>query len=152
MGEFLKRVESKAGLSESAIRALMEKLAVNLFYNDMSLQKAFDIFDLNKNGSISRSEFTFGMGQLDLGLSLFEISQVLGLMDVNHDGVIEKEEFLGFFKGTFQRLGIDPVKDFSLGLLAKIKNLFSVKGCDLLQWLLFFSPLFSLKIYCYIVS
>ena len=130
--EFLKRIESK-GLTETAIRVLMEKLAVALFYNDMSLKRAFECFDLNRDGCISKNEFLFGMGQLDLGLSLFEITQVMNLMDIDHNGKIDKDEFINTFHNYFEKLQIDPVKDFSLGLLAKIKSLLSVKGADLLQ-------------------
>ena len=130
--EFIKKVETR-GLTEKAIKVLMEKLAVALFYNDMSLKRAFECFDLNKNGEISKNEFLFGMGQLDLGLSLFEITQVLSLMDMNKNEIIEKEEFLNTFQSYFEKLKIDPIKDFSMSLLAKIKSLLNVKGSDLLQ-------------------
>lgn len=46
---------------------MFEKLALALYYSNLSIKKAFDCFDLDKNGSISRNEFYYGITKLNLG-------------------------------------------------------------------------------------
>lgn len=62
------------GISERGINLILEKFATTLFYNDMSLKRVFECFDIDKDGSISKNEFIYGMNQLQLGLSIFEIT------------------------------------------------------------------------------
>ena len=55
-------------LTEQAIKLIVEKLILALFYNNMSLKGAFDCFDLNSNGIISKNEFFYGINSLELGI------------------------------------------------------------------------------------
>ena len=54
-------------LTDKGIQIILEKLAISLYYNNMSLRKAFDCFDLDNDGVIVKNEFLFGMSQLNLG-------------------------------------------------------------------------------------
>ena len=60
-------------LTEEAIRLIVEKLLIALFYNNMSLKGAFDCFDLNSDGIISKNEFFYGINSLELGFHWFFI-------------------------------------------------------------------------------
>ena len=141
--ENTKRIDLKAlidlleerGLTEKVMKVILEKLGIALFFNDMSFKAAFDYFDVDKNDSISRNEFTYGFSQLDLGLSIFEIKQLANIIDLNQDGTISRSEFTQVFEDLFKKFNVDPSKDLSFSLYAKIKNLTKVKGVDLLHCL-----------------
>ncbi len=85
VAEFVKRVQKSAELSARAINVILEKFATALFYNDLSVAKAFELFDLDGDGTISKNEFLYGMTQLNLGLSVFEIEQIMRLLDTNRN-------------------------------------------------------------------
>ncbi len=61
------------GLTERVMKVILEKLAIALFFNDMSFKAEFDYYDIDKDESISYNELIYGFSQLDLGLSIFEI-------------------------------------------------------------------------------
>ena len=138
-----KRIDLKAlidlleekGLTDKVMKVILEKLGIALFFNDMSFKAAFDYFDIDKDESISRNEFTYGFSQLDLGLSIFEIGQLANIIDLNQDGNITRTEFTKVFEDLFKKFNVDPSKDLSFSLYAKIKNLSTVKGVDLLHCL-----------------
>jgi len=127
-------LEEKA-LSEKVMKVILEKLGIALFFNDLSFKAAFDYFDVDKDDSISFNEFIFGFSQLDLGLSIFEIQQMATMIDIDKNGVISRAEFTQTFEELFKKYMVDPSKDLSFSLYAKIKNLLSVKGIDLLDCL-----------------
>ena len=58
-------------LTEEAIKLIVEKLILALFYNNKRLKGAFDCFDLDSDGSISKNEFFYGINSLELGKSLY---------------------------------------------------------------------------------
>jgi len=64
---------STGGISERGVNLILEKFATTLFYNDMSLKRVFECFDIDKDHTISKNEFIYGMNQLQLGLTIFEI-------------------------------------------------------------------------------
>jgi len=55
-------------MNQKGVQIMFEKLALALYYSNLSIKKAFDCFDLDKNGSISRNEFYYGITKLNLGL------------------------------------------------------------------------------------
>ena len=61
------------GISEKTLQLILEKLSTAFFYNDISLKRAFEFFDLDKDDVITKAEFHHGMSKLDFGLSNFEI-------------------------------------------------------------------------------
>lgn len=56
----------------------------------------------------------------------------MNLIDFDGSGSISQDEFISCFNKFNQNYEIDPLKDFSLNLLTKIKNLITFKGADLL--------------------
>lgn len=49
----LKKIESDEDITDHARHLILEKFSTSLFYNDMSLQKAFNLFDEDGDGIIS---------------------------------------------------------------------------------------------------
>ena len=47
--ELVKLIESNSKISERGIQILMEKFASVLFFNDITLDKVFDNFDIDKD-------------------------------------------------------------------------------------------------------
>ena len=128
---FIKSVQKDNKLSTRAINTILENFSNALYINDLSIVKAFDCFDIDKDGYISKNEFLYGINQLNLGLSIYEILQILDMIDLDHNNKIDKQEFLRAFQ-RFNK-GVDPLKDLSISLLTKIYNLISIKGADLMQ-------------------
>ena len=56
-------------------------------------------------------------------------------IDIDKNGMIEKEEFIGTLSKFYEKFNIDPVQEFSLSLLAKINSLISMNGMDLIECL-----------------
>ena len=121
------------GLTDKVMKVILEKLGIALFFNDLSFKAAFDYFDVDKDDTISKNEFIYGFSQLDLGLSIFEIGQIASMIDIDKNGIITRAEFTQTFEDLFKKFMVDPSKDLSFSLYAKIKNLLSVKGVDLLD-------------------
>lgn len=88
---------------------ILEKFATALFYSGSNINKAFEFFDIDKDQNISKNEFLYGMNQLDLGLSLFEITQIMNLFDGDKNGRIQREEFSDVLNKYFKQFEIDPL-------------------------------------------
>ena len=121
------------GLSERAYKVILEKFAVALFFNDMSLKALFDQLDEDKDELVFQTEMVHGLCQLDLGLSIFEIKQIMTLLQFDRRNQISRTDFTRTLEDLFKKHEIDPSKDLSFSLYAKIKNIISVKGVDLLE-------------------
>jgi len=60
---------------------------------DIELRRAFDVFDKDKSGSISRDELKSLMDSLGQKLSESELDQIMNTVDENNDGEISFQEF-----------------------------------------------------------
>lgn len=87
---FMKKIESDEDITDHARHLILEKFSTALFYNDMSLQKAFNLFDEDGDGVISQQEFVIGMKQLNLGLSIFEIKKFMKIIDIDNNENVSK--------------------------------------------------------------
>lgn len=58
----------------------------------MSIKAAFEYLDDDRDDFISKSELYSGLSEIDLGLSIFEIKQIVTLMDVKD--AIKRSEFM----------------------------------------------------------
>ena len=67
----------------------------------LDLLRAFELFDMNGNGSIDRAEFNAILVELDVGSHLVMSQRIalLDLLDRNRTGVIEFDEFEAFAMG-----------------------------------------------------
>lgn len=55
------------------------------------------------------------------------------IIDIDNNENISKQEFVRALSEKNQAFNIDPLKDFSLNLLTKIRNMINLKGADLLS-------------------
>lgn len=90
----IKRVESEDEISDHARHLILEKFSTALFYNDMSLSAAYNLFDEDNDGVITLQEFVIGMKQLNLGLSIFEIKKLMAIIDIDKNEQLSKQEFI----------------------------------------------------------
>jgi Ca2+-binding EF-hand superfamily protein len=113
---------------------LLEKMIYTLYYGGYSLGRAFDFIDEEKTGQISQKEFRHGIAKLSVNFSLFEINkimEILGLVDPFTR--ITKSEFKKILKKLSKKYGIDPMQNFSISLLAKIKSIITTKNKNMLE-------------------
>ena len=62
------------------------------------IRQKFDAFDKDSNGLIDLEEFLDMIGELYPGTSASYLEGGFVLMDLNHDGHIDFEEFLGWWR------------------------------------------------------
>ena len=74
--------------------------------NNLSLKKAFEAFDENKDGNITRLEFLKAFKAMELGVSDSDVEQVFQSFDVNHTGTIDYREFIERIQGLERRPSI----------------------------------------------
>ena len=60
---------------------------------DAELRRAFDMFDLDKNGFISKDELTIVMKKIGEKLTSDEIDMMMDDADADNDGQVSWEEF-----------------------------------------------------------
>lgn len=132
LARFVDLLEEK-GVNPRTIKPLLEKFMTSLFYNDLTIEKLFDQFDLDGSGELTKKEFMFGISQLDLGMSLLEVIQLMAIFDKNVDNKISRAEFLQGIEEYTARFSIDPTQELVFGVYAKIQQLDEVRGMNLLE-------------------
>ncbi len=66
-----------------------------MFYlHNFNLRRAFNLFDTNADGKLSKKEFHEGWNQLGLGLTMFEIDELYEIVDADKSGEINQDEFI----------------------------------------------------------
>lgn len=83
---------------KSKVKKLQKKPSIS----DMYLE-AFDLFDADGSGSISKQELLSIVLKLDLGIDDGELDNIIAEADENSDGEIDREEFLKIMKQQDQR-------------------------------------------------
>jgi Ca2+-binding EF-hand superfamily protein len=86
------------------IEKLQEKYKLNL----RDIKRAFARFDLDKNGLLDLGELTTGVQLFLNGVKTSQVQELVAQYDVNGDGKISYEEFLGFLS---TRSAIDPSQE-----------------------------------------
>ena len=69
-------------------------MATTFYIKNFDLKKAFQIFDSNGDGFISRQEFRLGLNSLDIGLSYDEIDDLMRSMSTHASGQISYDDFI----------------------------------------------------------
>ena len=75
--------------SQESVRlasAVVDEVKALLRANRVNLATAFNAFDRNRDGRISRHEFTTGLQALNIGLTPHQIDEILRVMGVSHNG------------------------------------------------------------------
>ena len=112
---------------------LTEKIVYGLYYAGYGVGEAFDFIDVDKKGTISDNEFIYGISKLNLDLSVFEIQQILSVIGLSRFDRLTRGEFKATFKRLMRKNQINPLLNFSISLLARIKNLIHSKQRNLLE-------------------
>ena len=63
-------------------------------------RKIFDLFDINKDSTISSTELGKALNALEVFPTEEELATLMNQVDTNKNGKIEFEEFLAFFVGS----------------------------------------------------
>lgn len=98
---------------------LLEKMLNRLYYKGYSIGRAFDFIDEKGKGIISKDEFTVGLRELDLGLSVFEINTLLEILDFSSSFIKKsRSEFKKKVKKLQKKYKIHVMENFSVSLLS----------------------------------
>ena len=90
--------------------------------------------DKNNKGAITKNEMLYAMVEMDVGLSVFEINQILEILGLD-DGFtrLYKAEFKKKLKKLMRQNKINLLQNFSISLLARIQRLVETKHRNLLE-------------------
>ena len=80
--------DNSGNIEYTVISASIEK---NVYMNEQKLRDAFNLFDTDKNGKISKKEIE---RVLKMGVDAKEIDEIMAKHDTNKDGEIDFKEFL----------------------------------------------------------
>mmetsp|Transcript_1116 Transcript_1116/g.2264 ORF Transcript_1116/g.2264 Transcript_1116/m.2264 type:complete len:282 (-) Transcript_1116:99-944(-) len=86
-------------MTKNATEEIKMKLQKSVYREDDVIRALFRAFDQDCNGVISRKEFQILLGKACPHFSKKQIDALLGLMDINHDGHIDYNEFVDFLFG-----------------------------------------------------
>ncbi|CAG9314903.1 unnamed protein product [Blepharisma stoltei] len=79
---------------QDTVDKALEKISLTLRGSQMSIKRAFTLFDANGDGSINTNELGQILGLLDFRLNNEEIMSLGEAFDKNHDGKIDYMEFI----------------------------------------------------------
>ena len=113
----------KLGCTHSAMRGVARTIAdlrAMFHRRGVNIREAFQAFDRDGDGVISRYELTSGLRQLDLGLSAVQVDDLLSSMDMDGDGISYHEFARRFGTPTDDRLLLEQqVRDEVRALLRR---------------------------------
>lgn len=126
--------DEKAGKESTGKGLLIEKMVYGLYYAGYSLGRAFDKIDKKNKGAVTKNEMLYGLVEMDLGLSVFEINQILEVLGLD-DGFtrLYRAEFKKKLKKLMRVNKINLLQNFSISLLARIQHLVEIKHRNLLE-------------------
>lgn len=83
-----------ADLRAIRMNQTLDKIATAFYMQNFNLKKAFQLFDANGNGLLSKSELRQGFATLEIGIKYDEINDLLRLIEPRADGQISYDEFI----------------------------------------------------------
>ena len=96
------RVEKSSGEKVGWQQAIIEQIVNTLYEYRIELAAAFEKFDLNHSGMVSREEFRIGLqaltGAIGSPITDVQADELLRTLDKNKDGYLSYEEFLSGFR------------------------------------------------------
>ena len=101
-----------AGEGPSSEPDILREVVVAISQSRIPLREAFNVFDKNRDGSISTDEFRQVLVNMQIKLTPAQIAQLLQRIDINRDGKLTYEEF----RKLFQAYGVplnEPVGEMT---------------------------------------
>ena len=80
----------------------------------LDAESLFRALDEDFSGTVDRNELRTGLKRLRIGCTIAQLEAWIDALDVNGDGIIEEDEFVGFLEGQ-----LDPEMAAQLGSAAK---------------------------------
>ena len=113
--KFIERFET-VDLRKMRLNKVLDIVATSFFVSNFSMKKAFEQFDINGDGKISKSEFRGVFASLKLNLRTSEIDEVFRMIATDKSGevTISQEDFMNQmdFNIKHRRLNVaDEVED-----------------------------------------
>ena len=69
--------------------------------NNLTLQKMYEEIDVNRDGTVDKSEFVNRLGYMNIpGLQLSDLGLIFDAIDVNNDAFLSINEFGMFIEGA----------------------------------------------------
>ena len=103
-------------------------------------KKAFDEFDVNKDGHITSSELKTVLGKLGQCPSDEEVKEFIAACDIDKNGTIEFNEFCGYLVNIRRKVGLPiftleylPHQNQALGCMSSLVDRLHVASCMYMQ-------------------
>lgn len=91
--QFCARFETQ-DLRTIRLNQTLDKVATAFYLQNFNLKKAFQLFDINGDGKISKQELQQGFASLEIGIKYDEINDLMRLIQPKADGTIGYDEFI----------------------------------------------------------
>ena len=92
-----RRRAEELALIEEKVKAMLKELS-EVGEGQFNIRRAFDEFDVNATGMVTKAEFEKCLRALGFRLRKDEVKALLAYFDRNRDGKISYPEFVAFFK------------------------------------------------------
>jgi hypothetical protein len=81
-------------LRERRLESILDRVATAFYLQGFNMRRAFSLFDIDGDGSITAREFRQGMLALNLNLRFDEIDDLMHMCDVDNSGSVSYDEFI----------------------------------------------------------
>ena len=106
-------------LKQRRLKDILNRVSTAFYLQGFNMRRAFSLFDIDGDGSITAREFRQGMLALNLNLRYDEIDDLMHMCDVDDSGSVSYDEFIS-------KMDLD-LKDRETEVLDNIKEAFYQK-------------------------
>lgn len=72
----------------------LDKIATSFYIQNFNLKKAFQLFDTNGDGVITKEELRSGFAALEIGIKYDEINDLMRIITTTQEGKISYDDFI----------------------------------------------------------
>ena len=128
---------SGSAYGEDKLERINSMVRQRIQENNLSLKKAFEAFDENKDGNISRAEFIKAFNVMKLNVPEPDVIQLFNSFDQNRTGTIDYREFINRIQGIARRPSIRG-ENMEQRIIELVKKRLAEKNLSLKQTFLAF--------------
>ena len=118
----------KADLRKMRLNRVLDQVATAFFVQNFNLQKAFQLFDKNGDGLISRRELREGFNALKLGLKFKEIDDLMSIISSRPDGLISYDDFIMKMDANIRHRHANIAENVDDALFKKVNDCLKYSG------------------------